>query len=117
MRRALLLAVACLAFAAAAAAAGKSIAEVRASAKEGDLVTVEGRIVDVGTASGSVVLVKLEDDSDTVLVKVPDHMLRKLNGGKSPEEGRRVRVSGRWAHAYLDQGIWGIEAEYAERIE
>ena len=117
MRRAFFLAIACLAFAAAAAAQVRSIADVRGSAKEGDLVTVEGQITDVGTASGSVVLVTLEDDSDSVLVKVPDHMLRKLNDGKSPEEDRRVRVSGRWGHAYLDDEVWGIEAQNAERIE
>ena len=80
-------------------------------------MTVEGTITDVGTASGSTILVTLEDDSDSVLVRVPDHMLRELNEGRSPQEGRRVGVTGKWGHAYLDDSVWGIEAQNAYRIE
>ena len=114
MRRALFLA-ACLLLASASAEA-KSIAEIRASAKEGDLVTVEGRITDVRTGSGSRQIVTLEDDSDRVLIRVPEYLLRELNEGRDPQVGNRVRVSGKWGHAYLDEGVWGLQAEHAERL-
>jgi hypothetical protein len=117
MRRAWFLAVALIALAAPALAGTKSIAEIRASAKEGDFVMVEGRVTDVGTASGSRPLVTLADDSGEVLVRVPETLLRELNGGNDPQVGNRVRVSGKWGHAYLDQDVWGIQAEHAERLE
>jgi hypothetical protein len=124
MRIALLVAFACL-WLAAPAAAWKGelasgvlpIAEVQAKAESGDIVTVEGQITDVGTASGSRLVVTIEDATGSVLVRVPEHMLRNLNGGKDPEVGRKVRVSGKWGHAYLDKEIWGIEAQDAERVE
>jgi hypothetical protein len=117
MRRALFVVLAAIVLAAAAAADVQSVADLRASAKEGQNVTVEGRITDVGTASGSRRLVTLEDDTGTVLIRVPEHLLRHLNGGNDPQVGRRVRVNGKWGHAYLDQDVWGIQAESAERIE
>jgi hypothetical protein len=116
VRRALFLAAACLVWVCASAAEAKSIAEIRASAKEGDLVTVEGRITDVRTGSGSRQIVTLEDDSDRVLIRVPEYLLRELNEGRDPQVGNRVRVSGKWGHAYLDEGIWGLQAEHAERL-
>jgi hypothetical protein len=115
VRRALFLA-ACLLWASASAAEAKSIAEIRASAKEGDLVTVEGRVTDVRTGSGSRQIVTLEDDSDRVLIRVPEYLLRELNEGRDPQVGNRVRVSGKWGHAYLDEDIWGLQAEHAERL-
>ena len=124
MRAALLVAIACLTFAAPALAwKGKpvtgtpSISVVTENAEKGDLVVVEGRITDVGTASGTTRLVTLDDGTGTVLVRVPENLLRRLNEGKDPEVGRRVRVSGRWDHAYLDKNIWGIQALDGERIE
>ena len=116
-RRTVLAAIACLAFAGPAFAGAKPIADVRKTAKEGDTVTVEGHITDVGTASGSRRLVTLEDDSGTVLIRVPETLLRELNGGNDPKVGRKVGVTGKWGHAYLDQDVWGIQAENAYRLE
>jgi hypothetical protein len=124
MRAALLALIACLTLAAPAlawkgemAAGVLPIAEVKARAESGDIVVVEGRITDVGTGSGSRRVVTLEDATGSVLVRVPEHLLRKLNDGRDPEVGRRVRVSGRWDHATLDSDVWGIHAQDAERVE
>jgi DNA/RNA endonuclease YhcR with UshA esterase domain len=124
MRAVLLVAIACLTLAVPVAAwkgepatATPSLAEVKENAEKGDILVVEGRITDVGTASGSSRLVTLDDGTGTVLVRVPENMLRRLNDGKDPQVGRRVRVTGRWDHAYLDKNVWGIQALDAERIE
>ena len=124
MRTALLVAIACLSLAAPAAAwkgehlsGVRPIAEVNTHAESGDLVTVEGTITDVKTGSGSRPVVTLEDATGSVLVRVPEHLLRALNDGRAPEVGRRVRVSGKWGHAYLDKDVWGIHAQDAERVE
>ena len=124
MRAALLVAIACLTLTAPALAwkgetvtGTATLAEVTANAEKGDILVVEGRITDVGTASGSSRLVTLDDGTGTVLVRVPENMLRKLNGGKDPEVGNRVRVTGRWDHAYLDKNVWGIQALDAQRAE
>ena len=93
------------------------IGEVRQKAESGDLVTVEGTITEVGTASGSRYVVTLDDGTGSVLVRVPEYLLRELNGGHAPEKGRRVRVSGQWTRAYLDKDVWGIQASGAERVE
>lgn len=95
----------------------RPIAEVKARAESGDFVTVEGVITEVGTGSGSRYVVTLEDATGEVLVRVPEHLLRRLNEGRAPEVGRRVRVGGRWDHASLDDEIWGIHAQTAERVE
>ena len=95
----------------------RPIAEVNANAESGDLVRVEGRITDVKVGSGSRYVVTLEDDTGSVLVRVPEHLLRKLNDGRPPEIGRHVRVSGKWDHASLDDTVWGIHAQSAERVK
>ena len=95
----------------------RPIAEVNARAESGDLVTVEGRIADVATGSGSRTVVTLEDASGSVLVRVPENLLRKLNGGHAPEVGTHVRVLGKWGHAALDDQMWGIHAQSAERVD
>src|SRR5262245_4431462 len=84
----------------------RPIAEVNAKAESGDLVVVEGRITDVKTGSGSRLVVTLEDETGSVLVRVPEHLLRKLTDGRSPEIGRQVRISGKWDHASLDDTLW-----------
>ena len=124
MRTVVLAAIAALALAAPAAAWKGSmasgvlpIAEVNAKAEYGDLVVVQGHITAVQTGSGSRFVVTLEDDTGSVFVRVPEHLLRKLNGGKPPEVGRHVRVSGKWDHASLDDKIWGIHAQSAESVE
>jgi RecJ-like exonuclease len=95
----------------------RPIAEVNAKAESGDFVMVEGTITQVSTASGSRHVVTLEDATGSLLVRVPEHLLRNLNDGRAPEVGRVVRVGGKWTHAYLDQDTWGIEAESAERVK
>jgi DNA/RNA endonuclease YhcR with UshA esterase domain len=124
MRTSLIAAFACLVLAAPAAAwkgapatGTSTIEEVTANAEKGDIVLVEGVITDLGTASGTTRLVTLDDGTGTVLVRVPENMLRRLNGGNDPQLGRRVRVSGRWDQAYLDRDVWGIQALDAERVE
>jgi DNA/RNA endonuclease YhcR with UshA esterase domain len=124
MRAALIASLACLTLAAPAAAwKGKpvkgtpTLAEVTANAEKGDVLVVEGTITELGTASGTARLVTLDDGTGTVLVRVPENMLRRLNGGNDPQLGRRVRVSGRWDHAYLDKDVWGLQALDAERVE
>jgi hypothetical protein len=124
MRTSWLVAIACLSLAAPAAAwkgehvsGVRPIAEVNSHAESGDQVTVEGTVTDVKTGSGSRHVVTLEDKSGSVLVRVPEHLLRKLNDGRAPEIGRHVRVSGEWGNASLDKDVWGIHAEYVERVE
>ena len=124
MRTGLLAVLACLSLAAPALAwkgqpakGTPTLAEVTANAEKGDVLVVEGTISKLGTASGSARLVTLDDGTGTVLVRVPENMLRRLNEGKDPQVGRRVRVTGRWDHAYLDKNVWGIQALDAQRIE
>jgi hypothetical protein len=93
------------------------IAEANARAESGDFVVVEGRITEVQTGSGSRLVVTLEDATGSVFVRVPEHLLRKLTDGASPEIGRHVRVGGKWDHATLYNDIWGIHAQTAERVE
>jgi hypothetical protein len=93
------------------------IAEVNAKAEYGDFVTVQGHITAVATGSGSRLVVTLEDETGSVFVRVPEHLLRKLTDGRAPEIGRHVRVAGKWDHAALDDKLWGIHAQSAERVE
>ena len=95
----------------------RPISEVNAKAEKGDVVVVEGTIAEVTPGTGSNTIVKLEDATGSVLIRVPEHMLRNLNEGRAPEVGRKVRVSGSWTRAYLDRDIWGIQAQNAERVE
>lgn len=99
------------------AAGVRPISEVKEKAESGDIVTVEGTISDVNTGSGSRYVVTLEDKTGSVLIRVPEYLLRDLNEGRAPEVGRQVRVSGKWTRAYLDNDVWGIQAESAERVE
>ena len=93
------------------------IAQVNEKAQSGDRVVVQGHITEVTVGSGSRHIVTLEDDTGSVLVRVPEHLIRHLAEGRDPEVGSHVRVAGEWAHAYLDQEIWGIHAQDAERVE
>jgi hypothetical protein len=95
----------------------RPIAEVSAKAESGDFVTVEGRITEVTTGSGSRHIVTLKDTTGSVLIRVPEHLLRRLTEGNAPEIGRHVRVGGEWVRAYLDQDTWGIHAQTAEPVE
>lgn len=67
--------------------------------------------------SGSRYIVTLEDGTGSVPVRVPEHLLRKVGGGRTPQNGIRARVGGQWTHAYMDDETWGIHAQTAERVE
>jgi hypothetical protein len=105
----------------------KPIAEVQKKAERSDFVVVEGRVARVTTGSGSRVIVIFEDDTGSLPLAVPNHLLRHFAGGGpkggagpsgvTPQVGRRARVGGQWDHAYLDDGTWGIRVQSAERIE
>ena len=124
MRAALIAVLACLTLALPAAAwkgerkgGVQKISAVKAQAESGDLVVIEGHITDVGTASGSRKLVTIEDESGSVYVRVPEDLLRKLTSGNDPQIGAHVRVTGKWGRSYLDEDVWGIQAQDAERID
>ena len=124
MRTVLLAAIACLSLAAPAAAWKGELATgvvpisvVKANAESGDHVTVEGTIREVDTTSTTRTVVTLEDATGSVLIRVPEHLLRRLNDGNDPKVGAKVRVSGEWGNAYLDENVWGIHAQDAERVD
>jgi hypothetical protein len=95
----------------------RSIAEVNAMAEEGDVVTVEGQIVEVSSGPGSLRLAVVEDETGQVLVAVAEHLRRNLEHtpGEDPV-GVRVRVTGSWDHGYLMQDRWAIRATSVERL-
>jgi hypothetical protein len=93
----------------------RPIAEVQERAESGDLLTVQGCIVDVRYGSGSIVIVELEDPTGSVLVAIPEHMRRDFGG--DPEKGKCGRVRGKWDHKHMDDETWGIWAQKVERIE
>ena len=95
-----------------------SIAEIQERAESGDRVWVEGRIVDVTTGSGSRRIITLEDDTGRLPIRVPEHLIRHFQDeGARPRMGSRVRVGGKWTHAYLDRDVWGIHAQEAELLD
>jgi RecJ-like exonuclease len=93
------------------------IAEVNEMAEEGDIVTVEGEVVEVSSGPGSLRLAVVEDETGQVMVAVAEHLRRNIEreAGEDPI-GVRVRVSGRWDHGYLKQDRWAIRATSVERI-
>src|SRR5262245_20747890 len=93
------------------------ISEVLAKAESGDVVTIEGQVVDSTTGSGSLLVATFQDESGSVLVAVPDSQIRML-AGKLGEAagGQRYRVTGRWGHHHMDQGTSGIYAQQIERV-
>jgi hypothetical protein len=105
----------------------KPIAEVQQKAEPGDFVVVEGRVADVQSGSGSLVIVIFEDDTGSLPMAVPNHLQRHFAGGGptggsgpsgvDPQIGRRARVGGLWDHAYLDDDTWGIRVQNVEPIE
>ena len=99
------------------AAGVRPIGEVNAKAEEGDVVTVEGTIVDVSSGPGSLRLALIEDDTGQLLVAVAEYLRRSIE--RDPAEdpaGVRVRVTGRWDHGYLKQDRWAIRATSVERL-
>jgi hypothetical protein len=101
-----------------ASASGRlPIAEVLAKAESGDVVTVEGRVVDSTTGSGSLLIATFQDESGSIRVAVPDSLMRMLDARMGEAAGgQRYRVTGRWGHKHMDEGTWGIYAQQIERI-
>jgi hypothetical protein len=104
-----------------------TIAEVVANAQPGDQVVVEGRVADVRTGHGNLVVVIFEDSTGSVPMAVPNSLLRKFAGAKAtggtgptavePQIGARARVRGKWDHEHMNDENWGIWVQSAERIE
>jgi hypothetical protein len=92
------------------------ISEVQEKAESGDYVVVEGRVTNVSLGSGSRYIATLEDDSGSVLVRIPEHLRRHFGEGKTPGTGGHFRVGGKWTHAYMDDSTWGIHAQKVERL-
>jgi hypothetical protein len=111
-----LIAAPSLAWEGALASKVRSISEVVKRAESGDRVVVEGRVTNVELGSGSRYIVTLNDGSGSVYIRVPEHLIRHIADGDTPQVGTNVRVGGKWTHAYLDNDTWGIHAQTAERV-
>jgi len=99
------------------AAGVRPISEVLAKAEAGDVVTVEGGVVDSTTGSGSLLVATFQDETGSVRVAVPDSLMRMLDVRMGEAAGgQHYRVTGRWGHAHMDAGTWGIYAQQIERI-
>jgi len=95
----------------------RPIAEVVAKAESGDIVTVEGRVLDTTTGSGSLLIAIFQDETGQVQVAVPESLTRKLDMRQGEAAGgQRYRVVGRWDHKHMDEGTWGIYAQEIERV-
>ena len=93
------------------------IAQVLEKAESGDVVTVEGKVVDSTTGSGSLRIAIFQDETGQVAVAVPDSQIRKLDARQGEAAGgQRYRVTGRWGHKQMDTGTWGIYAQQIERL-
>jgi hypothetical protein len=106
-----------LAWKGATAAGVLPISEVLAKAESGDVVTIEGQVVDSTTGSGSLLVATFQDETASVLVAVPDSQMRMLDVKMGEAAGgQRYRVTGRWGHQHMDEGTWGIYAQQIERV-
>jgi hypothetical protein len=95
----------------------RPIAEVLEHAESGDIVTIEGRVADSTTGSGSMLVAIFEDASGQLPVAVPDSLLRQLDARTGEASGgQRYRVTGRWGNKQMDQETWGIRAQQIERL-
>jgi hypothetical protein len=95
----------------------RPIAEVLAKAESGDVVSIEGTVVDSTTGSGSLLIAIFQDETGQVPVVVPDSLIRKLDVQRGEAAGgQRYRVTGRWDHKQMDEGTWGIHAQQIERL-
>ena len=93
------------------------IADVLAKAESGDVVSVEGRVTNTTTGSGSLLIAILQDETGQVNVAVPESLTRKLDARQGEAAGgQRYRVTGRWDHAHMDTDSWGIYAQQIERL-
>ena len=95
----------------------RPIAEVLAKAESGDVVSIEGTVVNTTTGSGSLLIAILQDETGQVHVAVPDSLTRALDMRPGEATGGQLyRVSGRWDHQHMDADTWGIYAQAIERI-
>jgi hypothetical protein len=95
----------------------RPIAEVLELAESGDIVTIEGRVANSTTGSGSMLVAIFEDASGQVPVAVSDSLMRQLDVRTGEAAGgQRYRVTGRWANKQMDQETWGIKAQQIERL-
>jgi hypothetical protein len=102
------------------------IAEVVEKAEKNDFVVVEGRVTEVFTGDGSLVIVALEDDTGSMYLVVPNHLQRHFAGGTpaggsgpsgaEPQIGTYARVAGKWNQKPMGEG-WGLHVQRVERIE
>jgi hypothetical protein len=107
------------------AGAVQPIATVLEKAERNDYVVVEGRVADTQTGDGSIMIVHFEDDSGSLYLVVPNHLLRHFAGetpaggagpsGVDPKIGARARVGGKWNQKPMGEG-WGIQVQRVERI-
>jgi hypothetical protein len=95
-----------------------SIEVVIERAESGDLVVVEGEIIDFRSGMGSLMIATLEDDTGRVAIAVPQYIRRDIEGtpGESPLH-KRIRVAGKWDNKYMDKETWGIRAQKVELID
>jgi hypothetical protein len=95
------------------------IERIRSGAIEGDIVTLEGRVVSISRSR----FFTLEDASgDRIVTAIPNHLMRDT--GK-PKSGETIRVQGRYDHKTLldvdksknadTQKNWGIRVSAMDR--
>ena len=97
----------------------QSIEKLRRTAREGDFVTVQGRVIRVYRTGN---LFEIEDDTGKIVVRIPDYVTR--DGGR-PARNESVRVSGQYDHkTFVDQrnvkhtsdgADWGIRVRQLDR--
>ena len=95
------------------ARAGASIAEIEAQAQAGELekgeyLSLDGEVI--RRSRGDLFL--LDDGTGTIWVRIPESV-RRAEG--APQDYERIRVFGKYTHAYLDDGIWGIAVSTLKR--
>ena len=106
-----------LAWKGASAGSVQPIAEVLDKAESGDIITVEGQVVNTTTGSGSMLVAILSDGTGELPIAVPDSMIRMLDARTGEATGgQRYRVTGRWGNKQMDEQTWGIYAQKIERV-
>jgi len=101
---------------------GRSVDQIRSEAREGESVTVEGRVVSISSSR----LFTLEDDAGSqIVVVIPNHVQREQG---TPESGEVIRVRGKYDHkTFVDTGskdrgavekTWGVRvSEVVRNVE
>lgn len=90
-----------------------SIQQLRTSGREGDYVTIEGRVVRKWDDE----FFDLEDGTGKMTVAIPEYLFREAG---EPERNERIKVRGKYDHAYLEPSstkndYWGVRVEKLER--